>query len=426
VSEIAKRLRDRRQNVWEQAKELTDRTTEENRAFTAEEQGTWDQLNEELDKLDARIKSVLDGEKRSKEADEAMDRLAGGGGKVIERRDGTIVAPADQDLADRFRKLATGEVRSIDIAMPTVAERRAILARRGLGGLEARTLQDSTSNMPLPTTFISQLYQYLVDTSSIRGTNPTVYTTSSGENLTVPRSTAEGSATWFGEAVQITASDPTLSSVTLGAYKIGKVVYVSTELLQDTGFDLLGFISEHAGRNIGIGVDAGYVAGTGTTQPTGFTGAATVAVTGAVGTTVSLGTANQGDYLIDLYHSVIPQYRGRASWVLHDSSIKVVRKIKDTTGQYLWQPGLTVGAPDTLLGRPAYADPNMPVMAANAKSIAFGDFGGYWIRDVTPLRFDRSDDFKFDTDVVSFRALYRTDGKLGATNAVKLFQNSAT
>jgi HK97 family phage major capsid protein len=424
VSEIAKRLRDRRQNVWEQAKELADRAAEENRQFTAEEQGTWDACNEELDKLDQRIKAVLDGEKRSKEADEAFERLAGGPG-VTERRDGSLVTPGEKDLADRFRKLAAGEVRSIDITLPTVAERRAILARRGLGGLiEARTLQDS--NVPLPTTFITQLYQYLVDTSTIRGTNPTVYTTSSGETLTVPRSTAEGSATWFGEAVQITAADPTLSSVSLGAFKVGKVVYVSNELLSDTGFDLLGFISEHAGRNIGIAVDTGYVAGTGTTQPTGFTGAATVAVTGAVGTTVSLGTANQGDYLIDLYHSVIPQYRSRASWVLHDSSIKVVRKVKDTTGQYLWQPGLTAGAPDTLLGRPAYADPNMPVMAANAKSIAFGDFGGYWIRDVTPLRFDRSDDFKFDTDVVSFRALYRTDGKLGDTNAVKLFQNSAT
>jgi HK97 family phage major capsid protein len=228
--------------------------------------------------------------------------------------------------------------------------------------------------------------------------------------------------------VQITASDPTLSSVTLGAFKVGKVIYVSTELLQDTGFDLLGYLSEHAGRNIGIAVDAGYVTGTGTSQPTGFVGAATVAVTGTAGSSTSLGTGTGqgGDYLLDLFHSVIPQYRGRASWIMNDSSVKAVRKVKDTTGQYLWQPGLAAGAPDLLLGRPVYADPNMAAMAANAKSIAFGDFSGYWIRDVTPLRFDRSDDFKFDTDVVSFRALYRTDGKLGDTNAVKLFQNSAT
>jgi len=429
VSEIAKRLRDRRQNVWNEAKALTDKTTEENRAFTAEEQGTWDQLNEELDKLDARIKSVLDGEKRSKDADDAMERLAGTG-RGVERRDGTIAAPGEQELADKFRKLARGEIRSIDVALPSHAERRAIVESRNFRGLtgliESRVLQDSTANMPLPSSFIGQLYQYLVDTSTIRGANPTVYTTSSGETLTIPRSTAEGSATWFGEGVQITASDPTLSSVALSAYKVGKVVYVSTELLEDTGFDLLGFISEHAGRNVGIAVDAGYVVGTGTSQPTGFVATATVAVTGAVGTTVSLGTANQGDYLIDLFHSVIPQYRTRASWVMNDSTVKVVRKVKDTTGQYLWQPGLVAGAPDTILGRPVYADPNVAVMAANAKSIAFGDFGGYWIRDVTPLRFDRSDDFKFDTDVVSFRILYRTDGKLGDTNAVKLFQNSAT
>jgi HK97 family phage major capsid protein len=421
MSEIAKRLRERRQNVWNEAKELADRAAEENRAFTAEEQGTWDQLNEELDKLDTRIKAVLDGEKRSKEADEAFDRLAGKPG-VTERRDGSLVTPAEKDLAEQFRKLARGEIRSFDVGLPSVAERNAAVERRGLGRIEFRTpLMDSTANMPLPITFISQLYQYLVDTSSIRGVNPTVYTTTSGENLTVPRSTAEGSATWFAEGAQITESNPTLSSVTLSAYKVGKTIYCSSELVADTGFDLLGFIAQHAGRNIGIAVDTGYVAGTGTGQPTGLLSTAT---------TISMGTGTAGadpfatvkaGPLFDAYHGVLPQYRPRASWLMQDNTIKLVRKITDSTGQYLWQPGLTLGAPDTLLGRPVYADPNMQAAGVTGRSIiAFGDFGGYWIRDVTPLRFDRSDDFKFDTDVISFRALYRTDGKQGDTQALRV------
>lgn len=422
MSEIAKRLRDRRLNVWNQAKELADTAAEENRAFSAEEQGTWDSLNEELDKLDTRIKAVLDGEQRAKDADTAMDRIAG---KTVENRTGEAsAANGEQELADKFRKLATGEIRNIDVPMPTAFERRALR-----GGIEQRA-PILTSGVPMPTTFIGQLYNYLVDTSTIRSTNPTIYTTSTGETLTVPRSTAEGAATWFAEGAQVTESNPTLSSVSLGAFKVGKTIYVSTELLQDAGFDLLGFIAEHAGRNIGIAVDTAYVAGPGTTQPTGFVTTATVGATAtaAAGNVTTLATA---DPIFDLFHSVIPQYRNRASWVMNDSSIKNVRKLRDGsggagTGQYLWQPGLQAGQPDTLLGRPVYADPNMPVMAASAKSIAFGDFGGYWIRDVTPLRFDRSDDFRFDTDVVSFRVLYRTDGKQGDVNAIKLFQNPAT
>jgi HK97 family phage major capsid protein len=111
---------------------------------------------------------------------------------------------------------------------------------------------------------------------------------------------------------------------------------------------------------------------------------------------------------------------------MNDSTIKVARKIKDTIGQYIWQPGLQAGEPDMILGRPVYADPNMPAFGTSTTPIAFGDFGGYFIRDVTPLRFERSNDFAFGSDLVSFRAIFRTDGQLGDTNAVKLYQTAAT
>jgi HK97 family phage major capsid protein len=281
---------------------------------------------------------------------------------------------------------------------------------------------------------MGQLYKFLVDTSSIRQANPTVFTTSSGEPLVVPRSTAEGAATWTAEGIALTPSDPTISTVTLNAYKVGKIIQISSELLADEGFDVVGFLAESAGRNIGIAVDTGYVVGTGTTQPLGFlaaTGGATAGFTAVTGTGSLVGLPTAGsaigaDVLIELYHSVIPQYRPRASFLMNDSTIKAVRKLNDTTGQYIWQPALVAGQPDTILGRPVYADPNMPAFGASTKPIAFGDFGGYFVRDVTPLRFERSDDFAFSTDLISFRALYRTDGKLGDTNAVKVYLTAAS
>ncbi|AVH58666.1 MULTISPECIES: phage major capsid protein [Streptomyces] len=410
MSELAKRLNERRLSAYNEAKAIVDRAGDENRAFTGEEEQTWTRLNDEIDTIDERVKNVLAMEKRAKDADTAMF------GGAPRKGDGSPAGNPDQDLADQFRKLAAGEIRNIDVAMPSAFERRQLS-----GGVENRSL--IKSGAPVPTTFIGQLYNYLVDTSTMRATNPTVYTTSSGENLTVPISTAEGTATWTAENVALTPSDPTLSSVTLGSFKVGKSIFISYELLQDTGFDLLGFISQHAGRNIGIAVDQAYVAGAGGTRPEGF-----LVNAGLQTTSMGTGTVNgfvagvtQADTLYDAFHGVLPQYRPRGSWLMHDTTIKAARKLKDTTGQYLWQPALTAGVPDTLLGRPVYADPNMEQFGATGrKVIAFGDFGGYFIRDVTPLRFERSDDFKFDTDMVSFRVLYRTDGKLGDTQAIRV------
>jgi HK97 family phage major capsid protein len=410
-----KRLQERRATVWASAKAVADRASEENRNMSGEEDRQWAEWMSEMTSIDNRVQDILTGEERAKNAEQRVAALAGqpidqsapGGG-------GSQQLSMEQE-ASELRRFLTGEVRSYELRLPTAIERRTLL----------------DASAPLPTSFVGQLYRYLVDTSSIRQTNPTIYSTSSGENLVVPRSTNEGSATWTGEGAALSASDPTFSSVTLGAHKLAKLIQVSSELLQDTGFDVVGFMAEHAGRNLGIAVDAAYIKGTGNNQPTGFLQGATVALTAATGMGSTTGMPTGGavvgaDVLIELYHSVIPQYRPRASFVMNDAVIKAVRKLKDTTGQYLWQPALVAGQPDTILGRPVFADPNMPVFAASAAVIAFGDFGGYFIRDVTPIRFERSDDFAFGNDLVSFRAIYRTDGVLGDTNAIKTYQTAAS
>lgn len=409
MSEIVKRLQDRRNSVWEQAKKLADLAAEEERSFSGEEERQWRELDSELDALDKRITDILNGEQRAKDAEDQVSRLAG---KPVER--GGAAADPGQEAAE-LRAFLRGETRVYELGLPNAVERRTLL----------------DSNVPLPTSFIGQLYKYLVDTSSIRQANPKVFTTSSGENLVIPRSTAEGSAVWTGEGAALTAGDPTVSSVTLGAYKVGKIIQVSSELLADEGFDVVGYMAETAGRNIGIAVDTAYVLGTGTTQPTGLLSAVSVALTAANGTGSLTGLPTSGasigaDVFIDLYHSVIPQYRPRGSFLMHDATIKAVRKIKDTTGQYLWQPALVAGQPDTILGRPVYADPNVDQFAASKLPIVFGDFGGYAIRDVSPIRFERSDDFAFGTDLISFRALYRTDGKLLDANAIKAYKTGAS
>ena len=414
MSALVTKLREQRLNTWEQAKAVAEAAAEEKRSMTGEEERQWDEANNELTTLDERISSLLKGEQRDKDAAAAIEELES---RKVDSRVAPNAVP-EIDYNAEFRKLAMSSPGTgIDIHWPT-------------NKVEQRSLLDS--NVPLPTSFVGQLYRYLLDTSTIRQTNPTVFSTSSGENLVVPRATAYGTAKWTAEGGTISAADPTISSVTLGAYKVGVLVQISSELLADEGFDVSGFVASEAGMQIGIAVDTAYVAGTGTTQPTGFNGAATVAVQAATGTGSLVGLPTSGswvgaDALIELYHQVIPQYRPRASWVMHDQTVKVVRKLKDTTNQYIWQPALVAGQPDTILGRPVFPDPHMPqISAASSAVIAFGDFKGYAIRDVTPLRFERSSEFAFGTDLISFRALYRTDGQLIDTSAIKTYATAAS
>lgn len=418
------RMREQRASAWEQCKAIGEKAFEEKRALTAEEQRQWDAWDDEMTRIDTTVQTIEAGEKRALATESAISGILGQQ-PAAGVAGGTPAVPgmSYEQENEEFRALISkrpGE--GIDLIWPSTFERRML----NKGGIEYRALAEAS--VPMPTSFIHQLYTYLVDTSSIRQAGATVISTTTGEDIIVPKATAEGAALWTAEGGALSASDPTIGSATLGSNKLGKLIQVSKELATDVGFDLVGYLAQSSGRNIGILTNAAYVSGTGTTQPNGFLGAAGVGVTGAAGAggLVGLPTATGGDYgadyFVDLYHAVIPQYRPRASWMMLDSTIKYVRKLKDTLGRFIWEPSLQAGVADTILGKPVYANPAMPTFGSGNTPIAFGDFSAYYIRDVTPLRFERSDEYAFGTDQISFRALMRTDGVLVDTNAIKLYK----
>ena len=153
-----------------------------------------------------------------------------------------------------------------------------------------------------------------------------------------------------------------------------------------------------------------------------------VGVTGGLASAISGAGAAQGGAiyanLVDLEYSVIAPYRQSRScyWLAADKTIGSFRKLVDTNNRPVWEPSAVLGSPDLLLGKPIVADPFMPATAANALSIAFGDFSQYFVRMVGGVRFERSDDFAFGTDLVTFRAILRGDGNLVDTSAIKLFK----
>ena len=334
MSEIAKRLRDRRLNVWEQAKGIAERAVEENRALSAEEQGQWDSLNEELDNLDKRIKSALDTEQRARDADDAFDRLQG----KPQVRGGVQESQADAELR-AFLRGDQGAPRYIDV------RREA-----GAPSLNLRALSKLTTGAggnTVPTSFYDQLVAHLIEVSGVMQTNPTVLNTNSGETIQIPKTTAHSTAASAAEASTLPSSDPAFGLVSLGAYKFGWTGRVSRELVDDTGVDLSGYLAMQAGRALGNKFGADLVTGTGTAQPTGFMTSATIGVTGT--TTGQSGAAQYVD-LVDLQYSVIAPYRASRScyWIMKDATVGGLRKLRDTTGQPIWQPSMQVGAPDQI------------------------------------------------------------------------------
>lgn len=411
MSGMIQGLRERRANVWEQAKTLADRAADESRDFSGEEQKTWDSLNAELDRLDQRIKAAIEGEQRAKDIEDSYAKLEG-----KPRVDGRQ-NPGESSFAEELRNFMAGKSGHAMEVNPGPANFPQL---RTLSKLSAGAGANT-----VPTSFYDRLITHLIETAAILQAGATVMQTGGGESIQVPKTTAHSSAAIVTEGSAIAASDPTFGQITLGAYKYGLLIQVSRELINDTGADLEGYLSMQAGRALGNAFGAHAITGTGTGQPRGIVTDATLGVTGGTGVS-GVPTA---DNLIDLYYSVIPPYRNspNAAWIVKDSTVGALRKIKDSTGQYLWSPGLVGNATDTFLGKPVIVDPGVAATAINAKSVIFGDISQYFVRMVNGVRFERSDDYAFNTDLVTFRALLRADGALvDLTGAVKYYVGGAS
>lgn len=405
MSAFIKQIQERRAGVWEQAKSLLDTAEAEKRDLSAEEEQTYQRLNTQIDVIDERVKALVDAEQRSADADAAFDALL--------KRPATEDRKGDEDNSE-LRQFVRGERRSIEI--------------RPEGRVNFRDLTKGTATAggnTVPTTFYNRLIAHLIEVSGLMMASPTVLNTSTGESIEVPVTTAHSTAAITAEGAAITESDPAFAKRTLGAYKYGVLIQASSELLTDTGVDLEGYLSMQAGRALGNAFGANLITGTGSSQPTGVVTSASTGKTGGTGV-VGAFTA---DDLIDLFFSVIGPYRNSPScgWLMRDASMAAVRKLKDSQGQYLWQPSVQLGVPDLLLSKPVHTDPTVAAPALGAKSVVFGDFSAYFVRMAGGIRFERSDDFAFNTDMTTFRAIVRGDGlTVDQTGAIKVFAGGAS
>jgi len=276
---------------------------------------------------------------------------------------------------------------------------------------------DSEGGYLVPDEFERTLIESLEEENVFRSIAK-VITTSSGDRK-IPVVATKGTAFWVDEEGAIPESDDAFGQVSIGAYKLATMIKVSEELLNDNVFNLEAYIAKEFGRRIGAKEEEAFFIGDGTGKPTGIfnaTGGAQLGITAASATAITI------DEVMDLFYSLKSPYRRNAIFVMNDATVKAIRKLKDGSGQYIWQPSIQAGAPDTILNRPVKTSAYVPTIASGAKSIAFGDFGYYWVADRQGRSFQRLNELFAATGQVGFRATQRVDGKLILPEAIKVLQ----
>ena len=275
--------------------------------------------------------------------------------------------------------------------------------------------EDDHGGFLAPDEFQRTLIEALQEQNIFRGLAK-VITTSSGDRK-IPVVASKGSASWIDEEAAYPESDDTFGQVSIGAYKLATMIKISEELLNDSVFDVPSYIAREFARRIGAAEEEAFFTGNGSGKPLGILAATGGAETGVTATSA---TAITMDEVMDLFYSLRAPYRRNAVFLMNDSTVKALRKLKNGQGDYIWQASVTAGAPDTILNRPVYTSAFMPTIAASAKTILFGDLGFYWVADREGRAFKRLNELFAATGQVGFLSSERVDGKLILPEAVKV------
>ena len=389
-------LREKRAKLWESTKAFLDSKRKEDGLLSAEDTATYEKmeadvvsLGKEIDRLERQ--TALDAE-LSRPVNTPIKNNPSQLGN--ESKTGRATDEYKQSFWNAMRNKSSFEIQN---------------------ALQVGT--DGEGGYLVPDEFEATLVQALEEENIFRQLAK-VITTSSGDRK-IPVVATKGTSSWVDEEGQIPESDDSFGQVAIGAYKLGTMIKVSEELLNDSVFNLEQYIAREFARRIGSKEEEAFFIGDGTGKPTGIfnaTGGANVGLTAASSTAITV------DEVLDLFYALKSPYRKNATFLMNDATIKAIRKLKDNNGQYLWQPAITAGTPDTILNRPIKTSAYIPILAAGAKAIAFGDFSYYWVADRQGRAFKRLNELYAATGQVGFMATQRVDGKLILPEAIQVLQ----
>lgn len=392
-------LREKRAKAWETAKNFLDSRRGENGLVSAEDNSTYEKMETEVVNLGKEIDRL--------EKQAAIDL------ELSKAISAPLLEKPQADERSRKTGRASNEYKN---AFWQVMRNKA--------GLEVKNAlqigSDAEGGYLTPDEFEHTLVEALEEEDIFRGLANTIQT-SSGDRK-IPVVATKGDASWVDEEGAIPESDDSFKQVTLSAYKLATMIKISEELLNDSAFDLESYVAKEFGRRIGTKEEEAFFVGDGTGKPTGILDATGG---GQLGKTTSGAAAISFDEIMDLFYSLKSPYRKNATFLMNDSTVKAIRKLKDGAGQYIWQPSMVAGTPDTILNRPVLTSAYMPEISARNKTVVFGDFKYYWIADRQGRSFKRLNELFAVTGQIGFVATQRLDGKLILPEAVKYLQQKA-
>jgi HK97 family phage major capsid protein len=381
------------------ARALLDRAAEEKRSTTAEEDEQFDKLVTSAQAHKVRGDALAKQDADAKTVEEAIrslgDVIDSGSGEPGERKTGNAALIANiQAIQDEYRGMRN-ELELV-LEMPIDLEKRS----------EVRAIADFSDNGALYTTdFATQIAIYKrtlspwIDLSSILNAN-------NGRPLNVPKLTADNTTYKPGEGTAITESTPTIGSAALTTSAYKGLSYISAEAEEDELVGLLPVLARQQARSIGLSFGSDSTTAILAAINNGGT-ATGLGGAGAANNALSTATFVGYEDLLDLKYSRAVPYRTVGIWVMANGMIKKARKYRDGQGQYLWQPAIAAGQPPTFDGNAVYEDPNLATPASATKSVIFGDPAAALLIKQVPIRVAVSTDFKFDTDQVAIKSVYR-------------------
>ena len=333
-------MRDKRVQSWNAAKAFLESHRGEDGTLSAEDDAIFNKMMDDVDKLGREIARM--------EKMEAMDvEMSKATSKPLTSAPTTRM---EDEPVSKTGRGGNGYAKNFWNAM-----RSKSVSHEVLNALQVGT--DSEGGYLVPDEYERTLIEALEDQNIFRQLAHVIHTSSGDRKIPVVDA--------FGQ-------------VSIGAYKLATMIKISEELLNDSVFDMPAYIAKEFARRIGAAEEEAFFTGNGTGKPLGIlaaTGGAETGVTAAAADKITM------DEVIDLFYSLRAPYRRNAVFIMNDATVKALRKLKDGQGQYLWQPSITAGTPDTILNRPVYTSGFMPTLATGNKTILFGDLGYYWVAD---------------------------------------------
>ncbi|WP_203904719.1 phage major capsid protein [Virgisporangium aliadipatigenens] len=402
---------ERQQKIWARMQEISGRADAEGRDLSAEERSNWDAAEAELNEAGADVERFQRSQARNEPDRRGLVDTGSGGDDVQDDEAGA----AYQRAFGNYLRRGMGRLSP---------EERELMEARFVENRDQSTQADAAGGYLVPDGFRNKMVETIKAYGGIASVVETI-TTDSGNDLPwVGNDDTGNEGEIIGENTAVGNQDFVFTGRKLKAHIFSsKMVKVPLTLLQDSVFDLESWIPGKLGERIGRRAARAWITGTGVDEPQGIVTGAVTGKTGANGQTTTV----IYDDLVDLEHSIDPGYRGRARFALHDSTLAVVRKLKDGEGRPLWVPTPTTGFVNTINGYPYTIDNSMPTPAASAKTIGFGDFRSHYvIRQVKGVSTMRLAERYAEYLQVAFFGWARMDGMIQDPAAVKFYSHSAS